>query len=196
MSEGDFFNFVNLVLCLIVAYMTLHMIVSTPITSYNFRSGMRFFSLIACAVLFIVGAVYMSNEIQFSHRGVVTNAEIKGHETLISRSWLQNSAVEYKVTYSFSDVNNISYMGEAIVDRYTWEMAQLNPNRKIKVVYLGDDPSVSRNIENSNYIQALAMIIIGCSGLLFSMWYRRGGLYTYRQAQIKDMLAPYSGDAR
>lgn len=195
--EGEFFNLVNLILCLIVVYMVLHLIVSTPIGSYSFKSAIRLLALVCCSAILIAGAIFMANEMRFSRSGIVTNAEISDHETIIKQTLAQNTEVEYKVRYSFNDANNISYTGEAFVDKYTWEMSQLNPNKKLKVVYINDEPSINRNLKQSQFSQALAMLIIGFAGLLTSLLIKtRGSVYSYKPYKVEEVLASYGSHFR
>ncbi len=193
MFDGELFSLVNLILCLMAIYMALHVIVSKPISSYSFKSGVRLVSLVICTVVFIVGAVFMTNELKFSRGGIVTNAEISGHQVLLKRTITQSPAIEYVVKYRFNDANNIAYFGEALVDKNTWEMAQANPYKKLKVVYVNDDPSLSRGVEESGFGQSLIMVLIGVAGLFSSLLFKTNQIYSYNKYQIKRMLAPYNG---
>jgi hypothetical protein len=201
MSEIEFFNLATLVVCLIVIYMTLHMILSTPVVSYNFKSGVRLASLLGCTGIFIFGAVMLVDELRFSRGGVVANAVIKDRISEVQATLTQGSKATYKVRYEFNDQNNVSYQGIAEVDKYIWDMSQLNPDRKLKIVYMNDNPSLSRNFDKANWSQALLFLAIGLSGLMFSLLKKNKFIYYHsRYVEPKDgeldrvtsILMPYS----
>ncbi len=193
MSELEFLNTAAIIICLIVLYMTVHMILSTPYASYNFKSTVRLFALVICAGIFFYGTVVFVEELKYSKAGIITNAVVDQLIEKQAKAGVGDS--KYLVKYSFADQYNLTHQGLAEVEEYDWQMSKLDPERKMKIVYLNDDPSQNKIYNSPSYFKSVLFVFLGFSGLLFSLIKRSKMVYSTgvkrKSHSPADLLSPF-----
>jgi hypothetical protein len=148
-------------------YTGLYFILASPFEGGPIKRILRIAPFLFSLFSGVIGLFMCIDELIYSNSGIIAQAQVKDKYVQIVSDLTQRPQMQYSVRYVFNDANNTKYEATTIVDKYTWDMSELDPDRRLKISYIGDNPSESRLYEDSSYGQALTLLIVGFFGMLY-----------------------------
>lgn len=163
-KDMEFLNLVNTVILLVAGYMILHMLLTTPVSSYNFSSVVKLTLMIICTGVFLTGSVIATESHKFRSEGAVTYATPVEFTSVLSSEAFTN--VDYRIKYSYQDKNGISHSSTTSVSEYEWQLLKVSSDPKLKIVYLESQPEKSKLESEDSYYVGLMLATSGILGFL------------------------------
>lgn len=175
-------NFSNLILLLVAGYMILHMIITTPVSSYNFSSILRLVLMVFFFGMFLIGTIVATSEHKYRSKGVITYAKPIDFKTKLESNFF--SKEEFIVIYEFQDNNGIYVKNRATVNKFEWQLMKSVKDSTLKIVYVPGESYKNKIEGDDSYYTALLFVITGIVGMLATLLKRRKFLHkalTYRE---------------
>ena len=184
-------NFSNLILLLVAGYMILHMIITTPVSSYNFSSVMRLVLMVFFFGMFLIGTIVATSEYKYRSKGIVTYAKPIDFKIKTETNFFNKE--EFIVVYEFQDSNGIYVKNRATVNKFEWQLMKSVKDSTLKIIYVPGESYKNKLEGEDSYYTALMFVITGIIGMLSTLLKRRKFIHkalTYRE-MAKTSTARY-----
>lgn len=175
-------NFTNLILLLVAGYMVLHMVITTPVSSYNFNSVLRLVLMVFFFGMFLIGTIVATSEYKYRSKGIVTYAKPIEFKTKVESNFFNKE--EFIVVYQFQDNNGIYIQNSAHVNKFEWQLMKSVKDSTLKIIYVPGESYKNKLEGDDSYYTALMFVLTGIAGILGALLKRRKFIHkalTYKE---------------
>jgi hypothetical protein len=176
-------NFSNLMLLLVAGYMILHMIITTPVSSYTFSSVVRLVLIVFFFGMFLIGTIVATSEYKYRSKGIVTYAKPIDFKTKTETNFFDKQ--EFIVIYEFQDSNGIFVKNRANVTQFEWQLMKSVKDSTLKIIYIPGESYNNKLEGDDSYYKALMFVITGIIGMLSTLLKRMR--FTHKALTYKEM---------